>query len=159
MKFKYGRRMNREEREEVAQNAVRWGSQAKTIEVAKEQMRLKGFPFCGQGEMYVKVPEQLSTPRFELIRAEITAYSASPDETDDTPDIVASGKKAELGMIACPGKYAFGTKVEIEGDVYTCEDRMNIRYRHSEHYDILVESKDEAYQWGRRTLEIKVYTN
>ena len=86
----------------------------------------------------------------------VTAYTSSVDETDDTPFITASGERTKRGVLACPKKYEFGTKVLIAGRQYTCADRMNQRYRDKECFDIWVETKSEAFDWGRRTLEVKI---
>jgi 3D (Asp-Asp-Asp) domain-containing protein len=99
---------------------------------------------------YVAPPETIE------IRAEVTAYTSSVDETDDTPEITASGARTRDGIAACPAKYPFGTKVIIAGKEYECQDRMNARYRDQSKFDIWVESKDEAFQWGRRELAIEI---
>lgn len=93
---------------------------------------------------------------YHLVEAEITAYTSSPDETDDTPTLMADGTNTRQGAIACPSKYSFGTKVIIGDDTYFCADRMNKRYRDSEHFDIWVQDKNSAFEWGRRTLTIKI---
>ena len=69
---------------------------------------------------------------------------------------MADGTNTRTGAIACPSKYSFGTQVQIGDDKYFCADRMNKRYRDSEHFDIWVESKEKAFAWGRRTLTIKI---
>lgn len=100
---------------------------------------------------YVATP-----PEYPKVLGEVTAYTSSPDETDDTPFITASGETTRRGIVACPGKYPFGTLVLIEGLAYTCEDRMNKRYRETEHWDVWVPTKAEAYKWGRRELLITI---
>lgn len=97
--------------------------------------------------------------RGEILQAEITAYTSDAAETDDTPDITASGQKTRKGIIACPGRYAFGTKVIIEGEEYECQDRMNIRYRDGNRFDKWIETKEEAYKWGIRKLEVEIKHN
>lgn len=94
---------------------------------------------------------------YEIVKAEVSGYTSSIEETDDTPHLTASGKNTRVGTIACPSRLSFGTEVHIEGIVYICEDRMNRRYRDREVYDIWFETKVEAYQWGRKSLDIKVY--
>jgi 3D (Asp-Asp-Asp) domain-containing protein len=91
-----------------------------------------------------------------VVTATITAYTSSPDETDADPFIAASGKRVHNRMAACPARYPFGTIVVINGREYRCEDRMNSRYRNQQRFDIWMETKDEARQWGIRTLEVKV---
>lgn len=91
------------------------------------------------------------------IVAEVTAYTASVDETDSDPDIVASGKKTALGMAACPSWLEFGTKIKISGNEYVCEDRMSYRFRDGNYFDILMSSKKEALEWGRQTTKVLIY--
>ena len=91
-----------------------------------------------------------------VIMAEVSAYTSSIDETDDTPHITASGTVTRHGVLACPSRIEFGTRIEIESKIFVCEDRMNRRYADKEVYDIWVESKEIAYEWGRKTLEIKI---
>ncbi len=93
----------------------------------------------------------------EVIRAIVTAYTSSVDETDDNPWETASGTKPGPGTIACPAKLPFGTIVEIDGQFFTCEDRMNKRYRETEHYDVWLGSKEEAMNWGKKELAILVH--
>lgn len=96
-------------------------------------------------------------PTYQVVIAEVSAYTSSVDETDDDPFITASGSEVRHGTLACPSKLEFGTKVEIDGIVYVCEDRMNKRYREKDNYDIWMESKDVAYEWGRKSIPIKIY--
>jgi 3D (Asp-Asp-Asp) domain-containing protein len=95
----------------------------------------------------------------EVFLATITAYTSSPDETDDTPFITASGETTRRGIVACPSRYAFGTVVLVEGVQYECQDRMNRRYREKDHFDIWVESKSEAFEWGKKQAEIVVFAS
>lgn len=88
--------------------------------------------------------------------AEVSAYTSSVDETDDTPNINAMGTRPGPGSIACPTRYAFGTKVMINGDEFSCDDRMNPRYAGGDYFDIWIETKAQAFQWGRRTVEVIV---
>lgn len=92
----------------------------------------------------------------KVVLATITAYTSSVDETDDTPFITASGARTGEGTLACPPKYKFGTKVLINGKEYTCQDRMNRRYHDQERFDMWVETKAEAFNWGIKKLEIKI---
>ncbi len=94
---------------------------------------------------------------YQVVVAEVSAYTSSVDETDDTPHITASGSTTREGVLACPGRFKFGTKIEIDGKLYSCEDRMGKRYRDKMNFDVWMDSKEVAYQWGRKTLEIKIY--
>lgn len=88
--------------------------------------------------------------------AEFSAYTASVGETDASPLIMASGKMVYVGAIACPRTVELGSRVEVRGlGVFVCEDRMNARY--TEHFDIFKLTKAEAYQFGRKALEYRIY--
>lgn len=104
---------------------------------------------------YVATPAPVAQPTI-IHDAVVTAYTSSPDETDDTPFITASGAHTTPGEIACPSKYAFGTQVKIHDAIYTCEDRMNAIYADQEHFDVWVYTKDEAYEWGHQTLDVEI---
>ena len=87
---------------------------------------------------------------------EFTGYNAEVGQTDSDPLTMASGKRVYIGAIACPATMEFGTKIKVQDKIYTCEDRMNKRYRYSNHFDIFFETKDEAIKFGRRQLEFEV---
>ena len=61
------------------------------------------------------------------ISATVTSYS-SVHSCSTKSCIMASGKSAYVGAVACPRKYKLGTKVKILGIVYTCEDRTARRF-------------------------------
>ncbi len=102
-------------------------------------------------DITIVVPQKPTT-----VQAVVTAYTSSVDETDSTPFITASGVHTRRGIIACPGKYKFGTIVEFNGVRYECQDRMNIRYREDSHFDVWVKTKTEAFNWGAKQGEIVV---
>lgn len=95
------------------------------------------------------------------IEVVITAYSSTPEETDDTPFITASGKEVGDGIVA-NNMLPFGTKIkipELYGDkVFTVLDRMN-RRKSDYHFDIWLPSKDLAINFGVKTAEIEVLEN
>ena len=92
------------------------------------------------------------------IKVVITAYSSTPEETDSTPFITASGKNVRDGIIA-NNLLPFGTKIKIPklyGDkVFVVEDRMNKR-KSNYHFDIWFPSKNLALNFGVKTAEIEV---
>jgi 3D (Asp-Asp-Asp) domain-containing protein len=88
----------------------------------------------------------------------ITAYSSSPEETDSTPLITASGKMVSDGIVA-NNLLPFGTKVripEIYGEkVLTVQDRMH--YRMGDYkLDIWFPEKSQAKQFGVKKATIEV---
>ena len=94
----------------------------------------------------------------ESFVANVSAYSSSPDETDDSPFISANQNKVFKGLIACPRTFEFGTYFLIQGKLYYCGDRFNKRFellRNKDnmlHLDIWMETKEEAIEFGRQYL-------
>ena len=88
------------------------------------------------------------------IVAVITAYSSSPDETSGDPFVTASGRPVADGVVACPRRLPFGTKVRIGNRTYTCWDRLHPKY--DDRFDIWKPSKADALQFGRRRLLVEV---
>ena len=90
------------------------------------------------------------------LSAEFSAYSPSPDETDDSPFITADGtdlRKAK-GCIIANNSLEFGRKIYIPSLGKVCEvhDRMNKRYGR-DNFDIAFATKQEAKNFGRKKLE------
>jgi 3D (Asp-Asp-Asp) domain-containing protein len=85
-----------------------------------------------------------------------SAYTSAADECGKSDGITASGLMVqEKRTLACPPQYPFGTKLKIEGfGTYTCEDRGGVIKGNK--FDIYVETKSEAFAFGRRNLEAEV---
>ena len=86
-----------------------------------------------------------------------TAYTPRPEETDSTPWLTAAGTRTREGVIAS-NDLPFGTKVKIDGKIYTVEDRMNRKYTNAvpARIDIVFLSLEKARKFGKRTIEIEV---
>lgn len=97
----------------------------------------------------------IQNTNYYIKTAIITGYSSTEDQTDSTPFLTASQKQVKKGIIACPREIPFGTKVEIEGKTYICEDRMSKKF--NDRFDIWFESTEEALEWGRQTKMVVVY--
>lgn len=81
-----------------------------------------------------------------------SAYTAAADECGKSDGITASGNMVkENYTLACPREYKFGTKIHIEGmGTYVCEDRGGAIKGNK--FDIYMETKQEAFAFGRRNL-------
>lgn len=88
----------------------------------------------------------------------VTAYSSTPDQTDQDPFITASGERVEEGIVA-NNLLPFGTKIKIPalyGDkIFVVKDRMHGSkgYRH---LDIWFPSREEALNFGAKRTYIEV---
>ena len=85
----------------------------------------------------------------------ITAYCPCSKCCGKTSGRTASGTTAIAGRtVAASSKFAFGTKLNIGGHVYTVEDRGGAI--NGNKIDIFVNSHAEALQWGVRYLNVSV---
>jgi 3D (Asp-Asp-Asp) domain-containing protein len=117
-----------------------------------------------QGQLLQKPVDPEAAPDYpspdKVVRAVITAYSSTPDQTDDSPFIAASGKRVYDGMIAA-NWLPFGTKIKIPrlyGDkIFTVDDRMNARYGYGR-LDIWLDApRAEVKKFGVKRVEVEVY--
>jgi len=109
--------------------------------------------------------EQFQQELGQLVRSmavPVTAYNSLPGQTDSTPCITANGfdlcQNNQQNVIAA-NFLPFGTKVrfpDFDPDtIYTVQDRMNARY--SYRADIWMQSRDQATQFGIKTLKMEIY--
>ena len=85
----------------------------------------------------------------------ITAYCPCSKCCGKSNGITASGTKAKAGRtVAASSKFAMGTKLNINGHIYTVEDRGGAIKGNK--IDIFVNTHAEALQWGVRYLPVSV---
>ena len=85
----------------------------------------------------------------------ITAYCSCAKCCGKTNGITAMGTRAAAGRtVAASKKFAFGTKLNINGHIYTVEDRGGAI--NGNKIDIYVNSHAEALAWGVRYLPVSV---
>lgn len=85
----------------------------------------------------------------------ITAYCSCAKCCGKTTGRTASGTQATAGRtVAAPANFAFGTKLNIGGQIYTVEDRGGAIKGNK--IDIYVNSHAAALQWGVRYLPVSV---
>jgi 3D (Asp-Asp-Asp) domain-containing protein len=95
----------------------------------------------------------------DLVKAVVTAYSSTPDQTDETPWLTASCTPTRPGIIAlsrdllrtftADAPFEFGDMVLVAGvGVFLVEDTMAPRWRNRA--DIWFPTRLQAQRWGRR---------
>ncbi len=103
-------------------------------------------------------PEPVEPPEIarvtEQFQGIVSAYSSEVEQTDSTPYTTASGQRVRQGIIA-NNCLDFGTHVEIGGERYEVQDRMNSRYDCS-YYDIWFPTRDDAIRYGRQIKNITI---
>ncbi len=87
----------------------------------------------------------------------LTAYSSTPEQTDDSPFVTAAGTFVHDGIVAA-NSLPFGTKIlipDIFGDkIFTVEDRMAPQNYHK--IDIRFPSTDKAMEFGVKHAKILI---
>lgn len=89
-----------------------------------------GFIFEETTEYTTYTENNRETGKYETIRAMVTGYNTLEAQTDSTPCISASGNNicGRKDVAACPRHIELGTKIEIDGNIYECLDRLSKKY-------------------------------
>ena len=89
-----------------------------------------------------------------------TAYSSweSCHNPQNNLCLMADGRPAEIGAIACPRKFSLQTKFIINGQEYICRDRLSLRY--DNRFDLFFgygwENYIRAKEWGVKYMEVYI---
>ena len=83
-----------------------------------------------------------------------TAYSPSFEECGKTDGITASGIRAVEGETIAADDLPLGTKVEINGEIYTVHDRFGAG--HKNRVDIFKESQADCFKFGKQYAFAKI---
>ena len=104
-----------------------------------------------------EAPDDVEAEVIQSQKVWVTAYTSTPEETDDTPFITAMGTKVRDGIIAT-NLLPFGTHVRIPklfgNKVFVVEDRMHPRKKNF--VDIWMDSKQDAKEFGIAYTDIVV---
>lgn len=104
-----------------------------------------------------KTPKLLGVFSVKTRKAWITAYSSTPDQTDDTPFTTASGSHVRDGIVAT-NFLPFGTRVRIPGlfgeKVFVVEDRMHARMKNG--MDVWMPTREQAITFGSAYADIEI---
>lgn len=79
----------------------------------------------------------------------VTMYGATGNPT-------AMGMQPFVGGAACPRQYPLGTRIEILGVPFICDDRTNIKY--DGRFDLFSKgTKQQMIDWGKKKEIITIY--
>jgi 3D (Asp-Asp-Asp) domain-containing protein len=100
----------------------------------------------------------------KIVRAVMTAYTSTADQTDDSPCITADGTnvcKRGIEDILAANWLPIGTQVKIPslyGDrIFEVHDRMNKRYGYGRMDIWLNTTKAEARKFGVKRVDVEIY--
>ncbi|MCH7828716.1 3D domain-containing protein [Patescibacteria group bacterium] len=123
----------------------------------EEPPALMGELSFSQANALLPIPSPTPEKVVKTIRVVVTAYSSTPEQTDDTPFITASGTKVREGIVAA-NFLPIGTKIklpDIYGDkIFVVEDRMHPRKKYM--VDIWFASFQEAKAFGAKLTYVEV---
>ncbi len=146
----------------TAREATAIENKAKTDYIAQIPTRFSFFPSM-LGPLAPKLGiEEADTAPSQSVNQEtdlriITAYSSTPDQTDSTPFITASGSYVEDGIVAA-NFLEFNTKIrfpELYGEkVFIVKDRMAKKNSHK--IDIWFPTREEANRFGVKKTRIEI---
>ena len=133
---------------------------ADSAEIKTISYKIDQSPVLIQGNSVLSLSKHfysLPKPTVNKILVIITGYSSTPQETDNTPYITASGTRVHDGIVAA-NFLRFGTKIKIPalfGDkVFVVEDRMNPRNQY--HVDVWFPSRQAALDFGAHLAYIEI---
>lgn len=102
----------------------------------------------------VPVPQPVAQQSKRTFTADVSAYTASVEECNNSNGITASGEVAVDGFVAADD-LPFDTIIEIDGKQYTVKDRFGGGYRNR--IDIFMSgSRADAFRFGRQIKEVTI---
>ena len=93
----------------------------------------------------------------KILKVWLTAYSSTPEQTDETPFITASGSYVRNGVVAA-NFLPMGAKIRIPevfgSQIFVVEDRMHPRYQN--YIDIWFPDAEQAKNFGKKISKIEI---
>lgn len=100
---------------------------------------------------------QLPSGDSYTLEVEVTHYCPCYQCNGNSLAMTASGKPLTVGVVAMSTYYPFGTKIVINGNVYTVEDRGGSEFNDIHRVDIYVNTHSEALRLGRYKTTATIY--
>ena len=100
---------------------------------------------------------QLPQGESYTLEVEVTHYCPCYQCNGNNLAMTASGKSVAVGMVAMSTQYPFGTKLMINGNIYTVEDRGGPEFNDIHRVDIFVRTHSEALRLGRYKTTAIIY--
>ena len=123
------------------------------------EMELLTIEMIESPVLHLDRPTKAKSEEIPGVLRQVTAYSELDSCHTGKSCLMASGKKAYIGAVACPREIKLGTKVIIDNTPYICEDRTSAQ--HNGRYDIFYgygkESYKTALQFGVQSKEVRIF--
>ncbi len=87
----------------------------------------------------------------KIVRMEVTAYTVEEGNGDG---VTASGVVGTPFYTAACDSLPIGIKLRINGEIWEVQDRFGGGY--GDRLDLLMETKEQCYEWGRRWIDVEI---
>jgi len=125
------------------------GSPSTIINNSQEEIANDNEGYYASNDTFFTAVNSLQ-PSIETRKIIVTAYSSTPDQTDDSPFITASGVWVYDGIVAS-NFLPFGTKVRFpelfRDKIFTVDDKMHNRFTDTR-VDIWFADRESAKEFG-----------
>lgn len=130
------------------------------LDLGLPQLAIAENSILNKGQGNLSLPVATDRQPRKVVEAVVTAYTSTPDQTDDSPFIAANGQRVYDGLVAA-NWLPFGTQVkfpELYGDkIFTINDRMNEKYGYGRADIWLDTSRAEALKFGVQRIKMEIY--
>jgi len=120
-------------------------------------VQLQTTELLSRNYLQLKNDSASKIPKAQVVHTLITAYSSTPDQTDSTPFITASGSYVRTGIVAA-NFLPFGSQIrlpEIFGaQIFTVEDRLSKNY--NDRIDVWFPTKKAAIDFGTKITKVEI---
>jgi len=124
--------------------------------VGTEVIREKYLTPDTQAPTRTEAQRPTERPTYYEVEMNVSAYCKNACCCGDFADgYTASGAVAEGLICAAPPEYSFGTVMDVDGVQYTVKDRGGAIKGNK--LDLLFSTHQEALNFGRKTITVKVY--
>lgn len=125
-----------------------------TIEGLDEEVEEEGFFGKLRQWLGIRRPSVQRPPVGKTFTVQASAYASSPYQTNSQPCITAAGTRVRYGVVAT-NFLPLGTLLDINGEPFIVEDRMNSRYK-GYYLDLWFPSTSKALEFGRKNIKITI---
>lgn len=143
--YNYSNELNEELYDELKETSRELEEQIYKTNLLEKELMEK------EDELEEKKPQETSNKEHnkQVISCHVTAYTVGDSYTPS--DTMANGEKAHVGAVASYD-LPLGTKVRINGVVYTVKDRCGVPNT----IDIYMNSKQECMRFGKRYMNVEI---
>jgi len=120
-------------------------------------VRVQTTELLSRNYLQLKNDSASKTPKAQIVHTLVTAYSSTPEQTDSTPFITASGSYVRTGIVAA-NFLPIGSQIRIPElfgtQIFTVEDRLAKNY--NDRIDVWFPTKKAALDFGQKIGKVEI---